>query len=150
MDTVIEGGCLCKAIRYRITGNPLALALCHCRTCRLASGAPSVAWTVFRSSDFVILSGRPNSFSSSPDVVRTFCGRCGTPLTYQKTSQTDTTDVTTASLDRPEDFRPVKEIWVEHRLSWEALNATLPHYSQSSVGASPDSVPTVAPKPPDA
>ena len=45
----VEGGCLCGAIRYRVSGEPLARSLCHCRSCRLGAGAPSVAereiWT---------------------------------------------------------------------------------------------------------
>jgi len=137
MDTWVEGGCLCKTVRYRVTGEPQAKALCHCHTCRLAAGAPSVAWTVFPCSAFSFVSGKPTAFHSSPDVVRTFCGQCGTPLTYQNTSRAETIDVTTISLDHAEDFAPTKEIWIEHRVSWEVLNPDLPHYSRSSVGASP-------------
>src|SRR5512134_3668562 len=110
MNNPIEGGCLCGAVRYRVTGEPLARSLCHCRTCRLASGAPSVAWVVFRSGDLAFI-GQPTGFHSSPDVIRTFCGRCGTSLTYQRTSETDTIDVTTVTLDRPDDFAPTREIW---------------------------------------
>ena len=43
---VTEGGCLCRAVRYRVNGVPIVTSLCHCRTCRLAAGAPSVAWVV--------------------------------------------------------------------------------------------------------
>jgi hypothetical protein len=67
-------------------------------------------------------------------VVRRFCGKCGTPLTYQRTSEPDTVDVTTVTLDRPDDFAPTKEIWIEHKLAWDCLNATLEHYPRSSAG----------------
>lgn len=82
MNDPIEGGCLCGNVRYRSTSGPVAATLCHCRSCRLATGAPSVAWTVFRVDDFAFTSGQPIEFSSSADVVRSFCGTCGTPLTY--------------------------------------------------------------------
>jgi hypothetical protein len=137
MNTSIEGGCLCKAVRYRVAGEPLAKTLCHCRSCRLASGAPSLAWVVFRTGDFVITAGALVSFQSSPGVYRTFCGICGTSLTYQSTSRPDAIDVTTISLDHPDDFAPTKEIWVEQRVPWETLDSELPHYARSSVGASP-------------
>jgi len=42
-----EGGCLCKAVRFRVTGDPLHSVICHCHSCRRASGAPSVAWLTF-------------------------------------------------------------------------------------------------------
>jgi hypothetical protein len=83
------------------------------------------------------MTGSPRLFESSPGVLRTFCGICGTPLTYASTSHRDMIDVTTVSLDRPEDFAPTREIWVEHRLPWEALNAAIPHYAQTSAGAAP-------------
>ncbi len=35
---MIEGGCNCGAIRYRIEGEPLAVAACHCTRCRGQSG----------------------------------------------------------------------------------------------------------------
>jgi hypothetical protein len=76
------------------------------------------------------------SFHSSPEVVRTFCGKCGTPLTYQRTSKTDTIDVTTVTLDAADDFAPTKEIWIEHKLAWERLNDDLQHYPRSSAGGS--------------
>ncbi|MCI0436456.1 MAG: GFA family protein [Gemmatimonadetes bacterium] len=137
MNTSIGGGCLCGKVRYRATGEDVARSLCHCRTCRHASGAPSVAWVVFRADDFAFVGDPPSRFSSSPGVVRTFCGNCGTPLTYQRTAQPQTIDVTTATLDTPDAFAPTKEIWLEHRLPWESVNEALEHYARSSVGASP-------------
>jgi hypothetical protein len=130
-----EGGCLCGAIRYRIAGTPIALTICHCRTCRMAAGAPTVAWTDVFSRDFRWLSGAPTEHESSPGVLRGFCGRCGTPLSYRRTAQPDRIDLTTLSLDRPQDFAPTKEIWVSHRIAWEAIDPALPQYAGSGVDA---------------
>ena len=136
----VEGGCLCGAVRYRVTGTALSRGICHCRTCRRASGAPSVAWVTFRSSDVSFTAdpaGEPTILRSSPPVLRTFCGRCGTPLTYRHESDPDTIDITTVSLDLPESFAPEREIWIDDMLSWEALNPDLPHYRRTrSEGAS--------------
>jgi hypothetical protein len=65
-------------------------------------------------------------------VLRTFCGRCGTPLTYQNDDSPETIDVTTASLDEPQRFAPSREIWLDHRLAWEPVNEALPHFPGSS------------------
>ncbi len=128
----VEGGCLCGTIRYRVTGEPVARTLCHCRSCRRAAGAPSVAWVVFRAGDFAFIAGEPARFRSSPPVVRTFCGSCGTPLTYRREAEPGTVDVTTATLDSPDEFAPTVEIWIAHRLAWGSLNDSLPHYPGSS------------------
>jgi len=53
-------------------------------------------------------------------------------LTYQRDTEPDTIDVTTASLDSPDDFAPTREIWIAHKLAWERLNDTLPQYPESS------------------
>jgi hypothetical protein len=127
-----EGGCLCRAVRYRASGQPVARSLCHCRTCRLAAGSPSVAWVVWRSSGFSFTTGTPASYESSPGIVRTFCNRCGTPLTYQRRAEPDTIDTTTVTLDAADEFAPTKEIWTEHKLSWECVNNSLPQYPRSS------------------
>lgn len=130
-----EGGCLCGAVRYRVAGEPLALTRCHCRSCRLASGAPSLAWAIFRAEDFVLVVGKPARFASSPGVERTFCAGCGTSLTYRNTARPEAIDVTTATLDEPSRFAPTKEIWTEHALAWQPLDAALPHLPRSSRGA---------------
>ena len=39
MDNPIEGGCDCRAIRYRMAGAPLIVHCCHCRWCQRESGA---------------------------------------------------------------------------------------------------------------
>lgn len=127
-----EGGCLCGATRYRARADARALTLCHCNSCRRASGAQSVAWAVFPTGAFEFTQGEPSRFRSSPQVVRTFCGQCGTPLTYQHESRDDAIDVTTASLDEPDRFAPRFEIWCEEKVAWETLDPKLVHYPRSS------------------
>ena len=135
-EQTAEGGCLCGSVRYRVTGDTTARSLCHCRSCRLASGAPSVAWAVFRATDFAFVKGQPARFESSPGVVRTFCSQCGTPLTYQSESRPQAIDVTTVTLDDADSFAPTKEIWLAERLSWERANEAIQQYPGSSVGGS--------------
>jgi hypothetical protein len=137
MSTIHRGGCLCGAIRYAITGAPVVTTLCHCRSCRLASGAPSLAWTVVRVDDLRYDAGHPSEFESSPGVFRGFCRACGTSLSWRRLDRPDTIDLTTASLDAPDAFAPAKEIWLEHKLAWETAHPRLPHYARSSVGAAP-------------
>jgi len=132
MSINAQGGCLCGAIRYRITGQPLATSICHCRSCRRASGAPAVAWVVTRRDDFVVEQGTPVAFRSSPPVERTFCGRCGTPLTYQHDDSPESLDVQTATLDAPDGFPPACEIWLEHKVAWMVTNDRLAQHPRSS------------------
>lgn len=125
-----EGGCLCRAVRYRIQGEPLVSGTCQCRTCRRASGAAIVPWIHVSSDGFSFTAGEPVRFNSSPSVTRTFCGRCGTPLTYWKPSYERTIDVTTCSLDEPNAFPPVGHVWTSHQLEWLKLADGLPCFEE--------------------
>lgn len=118
MSEDFAGGCLCGAVRYSAAGPPRHPTLCHCQSCRHAAGAPAVAWLTFPKERFRITAGEPRRFPSSPGVERSFCGRCGTPLTYFRDEPGAGVDVTTASLDTPERAEPADHTWVSDRLPW--------------------------------
>lgn len=80
---VITGGCLCQAVRYRITAEPLATRICWCRVCQyLSSGNGSVNLRFARSA--VSVEGRVREYQSIADsgnrMRRSFCPTCGTPM----------------------------------------------------------------------
>lgn len=128
----VTGGCLCGAIRYRVTGPAQSTSLCHCNSCRRATGGPSLAWAIFAEANVEITRGTLAVYASSPGVERGFCAACGTSLTYARANRPGLFDVTTASLDDPEAFPPSKEIWIEEKLSWVAANPALPHFDRFS------------------
>jgi hypothetical protein len=131
-DGIVEGGCLCGAVRYRVTGPPRATSLCHCDSCRRATGGPSLAWVIFDEDKVEIIAGTLATYASSPGVERGFCADCGSSLSYTRANRPGLFDVTTASLDDPEAFPPDKEIWLEEKLSWEAANPHLPGFARFS------------------
>lgn len=126
----IEGGCLCGAVRYRAYGEAYGITHCHCRTCRRASGAAFVTWAGFDTDKFTFIHGKPASYASSANVVRTFCGECGTALTYQRADLLGSIDVTLGSMDDPEALRPQDHTWTESQLSWISLGDGLPKYAR--------------------
>jgi hypothetical protein len=130
-----DGGCFCGKVRYRTAGKPYTSAICHCVSCRRASGAQSVAWLTFPLESFSFVSGDPVEYRSSAEVSRTFCDGCGTSLTYRHDGDPDFIDVTTASLDLPDEFPPTYHVWLEDKVNWESVNDGLPQFERSS---SPD------------
>jgi len=128
-----EGGCLCGAIRYRVDGEPVARTLCHCRSCRRATGGVSVAWAVFPAGDVAFTKGAPREFSSSPGIHWGFCGECGSLVAYRRDSRPEHRDITTATLDAPDAFPPNVEIWTEQKIGWETLNPDIPSRPRSSL-----------------
>lgn len=115
-----------------MTGEPLSSVICHCASCRRASGAATVAWVTFSRTCFEILAGKPAVFHSSPGVARQFCGLCGSALTYEKADSPGSIDVTTGTLDEPGEFPPTAEVWLEDRLHWQPTDQNLDHYAGST------------------
>jgi hypothetical protein len=113
----MAGGCSCGSVRYSLSEPPREVLVCHCRDCRRATGAQSVAWLIqpLRSIEFT--RGTPASRESSPEVTRVFCRGCGTQIGYRNRTA-DSVAVTLASLDDPSAFRPTRTTFEEQRLAW--------------------------------
>jgi hypothetical protein len=111
MDEIVTGGCLCGEIRYRIDSTPVEALYCHCKMCRSAHGAPVVAWLAVSRSGFSITAGDHIAYNSSAKPIRFFCGRCGTPLTWQAIDNPLLIDVGIATLDDPAAVKPSLHIW---------------------------------------
>ena len=101
MTEPAEGGCLCGKVRYRVLGEPVATTLCHCRSCRRASGGTNVAWAVFEARDFKWLAAEPIAYSSSRGIEWLHCNDCGSLVGYRRSSRPDNVDSTTGTLDEP-------------------------------------------------
>jgi len=118
---MIGGGCYCGKIRFTIKGDARVTANCHCENCRRAAGAQAVAWTIVKGSDFNWETTQPHRYKTDTGAFRTFCDSCGTSLTYETDRRPDEIDITTASLDNPENFPPTKDVYPEEKLPWTNL-----------------------------
>jgi hypothetical protein len=79
----VEGGCYCRAVRYRAEGEPMMRVQCHCRECQyIAGGAPNFVLGMPESS-FAYTQGTGKPFRRKDlenPVTREFCAECGTHL----------------------------------------------------------------------
>lgn len=124
-EPVLTGGCQCGAVRYAFYAEPSGADLCHCRMCQKAMGNlfMSVASTPLE--QFAWTAGQPRSYRSSSIAERSFCGDCGTPLSFQYVGSAKIS-VTTGSLDEPARARPTSQIGIESRVPWFHELADLP------------------------
>ena len=122
---VICGGCLCGAVRYEATAQPFNITHCHYSDCRRCSGAPFVTWASFHRRGFRFTTGPPREFQWA-GRLRSFCPRCGTPLTFIMAPDADEVDVTVCSFDQPGVVTPSDHTWIEDRLPWIRLADDLP------------------------
>jgi hypothetical protein len=129
MKLPLEGGCLCGAVRYRISAAPRSADYCHCRMCRRAAGAPVVARLTVANAAFAWIKRAPAAYRSSAEAERLFCPACGAQLALR--DEPDYLDVTLASLDAPESIRPSCHIWTVSRIAWFDTVDDLPRYPEN-------------------
>ena len=134
MKLPLEGGCLCGAVRYRISAEPIDAGYCHCRMCQRSTGAPVVAWLTMSSEGFAWRQGEPAAHRSSPEAERLFCGACGTQMAFRMLAEPHLVDVTLASLDDPAAVRPDHHGWTSSRIVWFEVRDDLPRHPEGDPG----------------
>lgn len=129
---LLDGGCRCGAIRYRVAGPPVMVEYCHCNSCRKSSGSVVSVLAGFPRDGFEILKGEPTYYDSTPVVRRSFCGDCGTPLFYENQDYAGEVYITLGSFDQPENLPPDRHIWASERIRWHRIGDDLPQYDEFS------------------
>ncbi|MEL7259477.1 MAG: GFA family protein [Pseudomonadota bacterium] len=107
--TQTTGGCLCGKVRFRASGAPGRVGLCHCLNCRKHHGAVFYAAAIFPERA-VTVTGDTASYKG-----RHFCPVCGSSV-FAKTG--DEVELHLGALDDPDQFRPTYELWTCRRESW--------------------------------
>jgi hypothetical protein len=75
--------------------------------------------------DVVVTKGDPRKIAYA-NRIRSFAACCGTHLFFEDSRDSDTIDVTIASLDDPTPFAPQKAIFLEDKLPWVVIDESLP------------------------
>jgi len=129
--TPIRGGCLCGALRYEASAEPIYSGLCYCADCRRASGSAFIPFMGFRATDLVITG--PTSQSHVPGfsgttATRNHCAECGSLVFGGIHGETDEHTIYAGSLDDPARFVPRVALFVRDRPAWAEVRADLTEY----------------------
>lgn len=139
--SVHEGGCLCGAVRYRVTGDPVHVTVCHCTHCQRNSGSAFSINCVFPR-ETLTLEGETSAYTDSGDtgagVRRVFCGKCGTPIESQSSySYPRYVVIKGGTFDNPGHFVPENEVYCASALPWVLSGEDRPRYDTVITGNPP-------------
>ncbi len=129
---MITGGCLCKAVRYRVDAAPIVSRQCWCRLCQYLGGGNSLVNVCFPTSHFTLEKGADvlRDYVSTADsgnvCHRKFCGACGTPLFSEAEVRPHLIFARIGSLDDPDIVRPSMAIWTAQAPTWACFDASMP------------------------
>lgn len=129
----LEGGCSCKAVRYKLTASPLIVHACHCRDCQRISGSAFVI-NIWIEKEFVQTSGAiPKSFLLEGGGGRNhevfFCRKCGAYVwsRYHR-APGDALFVRAGTLDKPEAVTPDVHVYTRSKLPWLEIPRGVPAF----------------------
>lgn len=104
------GGCLCGAVRYKVIGEHVRVANCHCNNCRKVTGASFATNALVKEEDLVIESGVTNSYQHKLDsenmITKKFCPECGSQIFSNGTGSPGVVGIKVGSIDDANDIKP--------------------------------------------
>jgi hypothetical protein len=126
-----EGGCTCRAVRYRMTTKPLFVHCCHCTWCQRETGSAFVINAMIETDRVKILKGAPDvvltpsSSGKGQKIVR--CPTCHIALwSHYPGAGIKVAFVRVGTLDQPNLCPPDIHIFTSTKQKWVELGDRVP------------------------
>lgn len=105
---MLNGSCLCGAVKYELSCTPIRVSHSHCKMCQKQHGAAFATYLTLPLNDRNYLSGEVLllEYKSSNNVIRKFCSSCGSNIEWFQLSDPHNTAITLSTLDT--EFKPSK------------------------------------------
>jgi hypothetical protein len=127
MNESFEGGCSCRAVRYRLTSRPMIVHGCHCSWCQRETGSAFAVNAVIEA-DRVIVRGEfelvdtPSASGKGQKIAR--CPKCRIALwSHYAGGGAAVRFVRVGTLDEPGRFPPDAHIFTSSKQPWVVLPA---------------------------
>lgn len=78
-EDTFHGSCFCGVVRFRVSGEPVAMGYCHCSDCRHWSAGPVNAFTLWAPQALEVTEGESQigTYHKTPRSYRKWCSFCG-------------------------------------------------------------------------
>src|SRR5271170_7053757 len=132
MNPMLEGGCACGKMRYRLASKPMFVHCCHCKDCQRQTGSAFVINALIETSRVELLSGETRATtvptdSGEPHIIHR-CPHCETALWSHYGGRRELSFVRVGALDEPSALPPDVHIYTRSKLPWVALPAGVPAF----------------------
>lgn len=133
-----EGGCLCGAVRYRVTGTPARTNVCHCTFCQRRTGSAFGFMAYFNKADVEITRGELKSYDHHSDesnrLLRIgFCPTCGTTVTMTVELMPGTCGIAGGTFDDPGWLRIERHVWLRSAHPWIVVPSGVDSFPQGLI-----------------
>ncbi len=121
-----KGRCLCGVVSFEVDAPIKSVVNCHCESCRRQCSAPMTTYIGVPDGHWRWTGEAPKTYHSSPGVERTFCGNCGSPMSFRSKSMSGVMHLYVASMEEPDKFEPKLHVAIEEKLPWLSIGDDLP------------------------
>ena len=128
-DDTFDGGCDCRAVRYRLRARPMFVHCCHCRWCQREGGSAFALNALIESDRVQLLAGpvdvvdTPSHSGKGQRIAR--CPACRVAVWSQYGSPL-LNFVRVGTLDDPDAFPPDIHIFTSTKQPWVQLSGEVP------------------------
>jgi hypothetical protein len=132
---VLEGGCTCRSVRYRMTVPPMVVHCCHCRWCQRETGSAFVINALVEADRVELLSGQPEVIDTPSESGRGQkihrCPVCKVAVWSNYAGAGDRVHfVRVGTLDKPDKVPPDIHIFTASKQPWVVLPPDVPAVPQ--------------------
>jgi hypothetical protein len=126
---VLEGGCACGEVRYRLASDPLIVHCCHCLNCQRQTGSAFVINMLIEADRVELLAGDPLPVDVARDdgskqrIYR--CPDCQVAV-FSEYGWPELKFVRGGTLDDPSAVRPDVHIFTRSKVPWVTLPDDVP------------------------
>ena len=130
-DYPLEGGCDCRAVRYRLQSAPLFVHCCHCRWCQRETGTAFALNAMIEADRVSLITGEPQMVATPSNsgkgqsIAR--CPVCRIALWSNYAGAGNAVHfVRVGTLDEPDCLPPDIHIFTRSKQPWVILPANVP------------------------
>ena len=118
----IKGGCLCGAVTYEVSGDPMFVGHCACANCQKATGTGHSTVAAYPDPQ-VSIHGQTTSYEGKGDTgqptISQFCPKCGSRLFTRPSVMPNVVMIAVGTMDADAPLEPSMMIYGKRRRAWD-------------------------------
>jgi len=129
---MVQGSCLCGAIRFSVAQALEDVSYCHCSICRKATGSAFGAYGATAINNFSYLQGQAliRDYRVSDRLSKQFCSLCGSTLVTHHQDEPDIYHISLGCIADNITLKPRYHQFIGSKANWYEPNDGLPQYSE--------------------
>jgi hypothetical protein len=139
MPKLHSGGCVCKKIRYNLSGSPLRATVCHCTWCQRRTGSAFGVELVFEKKQVVYQTDSPSVYRHISDesgrwLDQHFCNTCGSNIGLTLEAVPSIQSISVGSLD-DQNWRELfqlhrRHVFVKSARQWSIIPSDVEQFEE--------------------